>query len=1204
MPPPRRQGPPGRPGPGRSFKPTITVDTSPIVVSIDPNSSRLEGGGTVTIRGYNFRTEGSVLPIVTFGGVVASAVVVISTTSLTCTVPVGGAVGVVDVSVQCGTQAGTLLKGFTYYEATITSVVPGYGPLAGGTSVIVTGYNFQSGCTINIGGVPATSVVFIDSQHYVCTTPAHAVGHVDVEMVEPSLNVVTLRHGFQYTLLTRGEDIRRFPGIVIQDVLNNTPNTCTFVVDGTSNVPVVGEKIEIIDIFDSDRLLFAGNVQTVKQVYEGLITQLAYQVTCIDFTGLLNRRRPFTVYTNMSATLIVKDLIERYAPGFTDAHVQSNLAKVSITLDGTKDLATCFSDIAGLIGGGHWYVDYTQDVHFFHVIPPGVLPADGAQSPLGNNGPGTAMTVTQGAGIPSTYSFLPMTVYFRTTFVYDNGLETAYSPISNPIALTGTNITIFAGIPIGATLGGFNVVKRRIYYTIVNSGLITQFCDINDNVTTTFSTWFGSIGASVASVTDPDGEVYSYVPPPPVVPPPPAPADTMQVHVGTTDASPSFSTGWWSFAYSYLYQDGSESTLSAPTNGIYMLGNKAPYVDYLPIGPDLNGVPVVARKVFASFSWPRTGQGGIAPENNQLNWDNSNVFGWYFSTNNTTTVIAAMQGGTRLDLPVQPSYGNPGGTGRVPGIPTTTAEPQVPVWPNPDGPSLELGDPPDDIDDLNTQLLREPSTPFSSETDLSQVRNRIHVIGAGTSLSINAALGDTTLGVTDTGGLASGGGDLIVGNEVKAYFGVSVATGPGTVYLKTPLAGNAVAGTPVNIYMMCENKDAQRELGRIELDVNGNPTDGVHEFTIRDTSLIYPLQLYMRGNAELELFGRPIVSINYSTRDAKTKSGKLVYVNLTNPPCIGEFLIQSVTIDQIHDEGDDLFPRYTVRASSVKFDLTDLLLQILSGTSNQPNLNGLIASAIDQSVTADPFERRLGWCFAAAQTQMAVVYRGVGMAAPTAAGNTPVYDTVTPANIGQPPTRPSLDWLSCVTTASASNTSGLSSTADVWWIEQNFEMAWLVKTGDSVADCILWAGLQDATLGSIPATKSGTNQSLLAFRYSSQDGDGGWVGVLQPRGVGHKQTVTGVLAPCTPNTEYLFEMVTAGGPTSAACAVSFRVNGGAYTTVTFAQTQDATQTPAFNMPVAHDQSGGNAGLSMFVGVTTKVNAIKRILWKRFIFSLE
>jgi len=113
-------------------------------------------------------------------------------------------------------------------------------------------------------------------------------------------------------------------------------------------------------------------------------------------------------------------------------------------------------------------------------------------------------------------------------------------------------------------------------------------------------------------------------------------------------------------------------------------------------------------------------------------------------------------------------------------------------------------------------------------------------------------------------------------------------------------------GSNVSNYFEAEDHESQKFLAKIELDKDGRVTDGIHEYTIVDTSLKATFQLFMRAYAELELFSKPIVMVRYATRDPKSRSGQTVSINLTTPPCVGDFLIQSVQIDQIHDESDQL----------------------------------------------------------------------------------------------------------------------------------------------------------------------------------------------------------------------------------------------------------------------------------------------------------
>jgi len=165
----------------------------------------------------------------------------------------------------------------------------------------------------------------------------------------------------------------------------------------------------------------------------------------------------------------------------------------------------------------------------------------------------------------------------------------------------------------------------------------------------------------------------------------------------------------------------------------------------------------------------------------------------------------------------------------------------------------------------------------------------------------------------------------------------------------TPYVPEEVAPDPpvIRPRLTVDHLPSQRAMGQIELDDNGNPTDGIHEVVLDCGDLITDAQMLARANAELEVFAWPIVRINYATRDRKSKPGRLVNVDLAHPPISGTFVIQTVGIDQIHD-ADGLPPRYTCSASSVRFELEDLLLLIASGGAAGPSFStqSLVSAAV------------------------------------------------------------------------------------------------------------------------------------------------------------------------------------------------------------------------------------------------------------------
>lgn len=82
---------------------------APTITSVSPSSGDLGGGMVAQITGSNFFSGA----MVRFGSTLATNVVVVNSTTITCTVPPGVA-GVVTVSVTSGGQTAMLPNGFTY----------------------------------------------------------------------------------------------------------------------------------------------------------------------------------------------------------------------------------------------------------------------------------------------------------------------------------------------------------------------------------------------------------------------------------------------------------------------------------------------------------------------------------------------------------------------------------------------------------------------------------------------------------------------------------------------------------------------------------------------------------------------------------------------------------------------------------------------------------------------------------------------------------------------------------------------------------------------------------------------------------------------------------------------------------------------------------------------------------------------------------
>lgn len=111
----------------------------PAILDIDPDAGPLAGGTVVTITGENLTGATGV----NFGGTPGTAFTVVSDTEITVTTPAGTA-GAVDVVLLSPNGNVTEADAFTYAAVpTVTGIDPDSGPEAGGTTITITGTNFQ-----------------------------------------------------------------------------------------------------------------------------------------------------------------------------------------------------------------------------------------------------------------------------------------------------------------------------------------------------------------------------------------------------------------------------------------------------------------------------------------------------------------------------------------------------------------------------------------------------------------------------------------------------------------------------------------------------------------------------------------------------------------------------------------------------------------------------------------------------------------------------------------------------------------------------------------------------------------------------------------------------------------------------------------------------------------------------------------------------
>lgn len=213
----------------------------PAVTAVSPASGPETGGTRITITGVGFGVVGT--PSVTVGGVAATAVTRISSTSIQATTPsgiVGPAPIVVRMTAVSPSITATGSFSFTYATVptapTITAVTPNRGPLAGGETVTITGTNFTPSTTVRFGdndGVVQS--VAAGGASMVVRVPAGASAAAVSVRATNAAGAATLPRGYTYAAVPTIASVT--PGSVL--VAGGGLVTVTGTGFGSSGTPVV-----------------------------------------------------------------------------------------------------------------------------------------------------------------------------------------------------------------------------------------------------------------------------------------------------------------------------------------------------------------------------------------------------------------------------------------------------------------------------------------------------------------------------------------------------------------------------------------------------------------------------------------------------------------------------------------------------------------------------------------------------------------------------------------------------------------------------------------------------------------------------------------------------------------------------------------------------------------------------------------------------
>uniref|UniRef100_A0A665W7W0 Plexin-B1 n=1 Tax=Echeneis naucrates TaxID=173247 RepID=A0A665W7W0_ECHNA len=159
-------------------EPVQQICPAPVIHSIEPLSSLLEGGTMVTISGSNLGQKAEdILDSVSVAGVACTVIPSLYEVSsrIVCRTKASGGERVGHVSVKVsGGGLGQSKQTFSYQDPFVMGVSPERGPKAGGTCLTITGRNLLTGrpsdLTITVGGVPCNIFSEVQRSSVQCVT--------------------------------------------------------------------------------------------------------------------------------------------------------------------------------------------------------------------------------------------------------------------------------------------------------------------------------------------------------------------------------------------------------------------------------------------------------------------------------------------------------------------------------------------------------------------------------------------------------------------------------------------------------------------------------------------------------------------------------------------------------------------------------------------------------------------------------------------------------------------------------------------------------------------------------------------------------------------------------------------------------------------------------------------------------------------------
>ena len=180
---------------GYAFYPSGAAGSPPNAQRVNPRTGSTVIATAVTVSGSGFQAGAQVF----VGGVPATGVSLNPDGSLAATFPAQKSSTVDVVVTNPDGQSSTISQAFTYSpdQPKLTAVSPGFGPLEGGTSVVITGSGLLAGDTLLFDSTNA-AVKILDNTAMFATVPQHAAGIVNLVLQRGGVTQDTKVGAFEY----------------------------------------------------------------------------------------------------------------------------------------------------------------------------------------------------------------------------------------------------------------------------------------------------------------------------------------------------------------------------------------------------------------------------------------------------------------------------------------------------------------------------------------------------------------------------------------------------------------------------------------------------------------------------------------------------------------------------------------------------------------------------------------------------------------------------------------------------------------------------------------------------------------------------------------------------------------------------------------------------------------------------------------------